>query len=126
MINKQEDYTYSSYNEYVKNKDLITENSIQLAFGSIENYNYMFEEIHKIHNIEDIIDIKEEIRDSKTILEGYTKEKNKTIEEIVKDENEFYELLLILRHDGNLSLREMSKIFNINKDKINRIIYKRL
>ena len=42
------------------------------------------------------------------------------------DEELFGELLLELRHNGELSLREMSRIFGISKDKLGRIINKSL
>ena len=43
-------------------------------------------------------------------------------DELVNDEKKFKELLLQLRHSSKLSLRETSKIFKMNKDKLNKII----
>lgn len=125
IANKKENYIYSSYREYLGKKDLITNEGIELIFGSDINYLELFNQIHKKDNIENIADIKEE-KSSDKIIEEYLKNNNKEIEEIVNDESKFCELLLKLRHYGGLSLRAMSEIFNINKDKLNKIINKKL
>ena len=41
---------------------------------------------------------------------------------IIKDEDDFRNLLLILRHECNLSLRKMENIFKINKNRLNKLI----
>lgn len=122
IVNNKLEYKLSSYNEYLSNKEIITQKSIELVFGSSKNYMEQFKEIHKKEDVEDIMDIIDEIKESKKIIEIYEKECNKKLEEIIKDEKLFCELLLQLRHYSGLSLREMSKIFNIGKDKLNRII----
>lgn len=127
IVENFENYPFSSYKEYIGKKDLITEESIKLLFdnnGIINNP--MFAKIHDNTNINDIIDVKDQVMESREIISRYTTKHSKTIAEIIKDENLFCNLLLDLRHNGNLSLREMSKIFNINKDKINKIINKNL
>ncbi len=43
---------------------------------------------------------------------------------LVKDEEKFGRLLLEMRQKCVISLREMSNIFNINKDKLNKYIHK--
>lgn len=126
IVNKQEKYMYSSYREYIGKKDLITTDSIKLVFGSLENYNKIFERIHNELQIEDIMDIKEEYVKSNKIISEFTYKNNKTIEDVINNEDEFCELLLRLRHDGGLSLRKMSDIFKINKDRLNRMINKKL
>lgn len=122
-------YLYSSYNEYLKRRELITQESVRLVFGDNEHYSKEFEKIHNkgtAEEIVNIIDIVEERKDSNEVIEEYIKKTKKKIEEIIKEETLFSELLLQLRHCSGLSLREMSKIFNINKDRLNKIINKNL
>ena len=126
IVNKLSSYLYSSYSEYLGNKDLITETSIKLAFDNINNYIETFKQIHKNENIEDIIDVMDEIKESSQIIENFLSKYHKTLQEIINDNNIFSELLLQLRHLSGLSLRDLSKIFNINKDKLNKIINKNL
>ena len=123
IVKTLKDYKYSSYQEYIgKTEKLITKDGITLAFGSANDYQDIFKEIHCKKDIEDIADVNEVILTGEQIINNYIYEKNKSIDEIVCNPNEFCELLLQLRHKGNLSLRDMSKIFNINKDKLNKII----
>lgn len=120
------EYVYSSYKEYFQKKYLISNKSIELLFGSLENYKEIFKEVHNRCNIEDIADIKDDLQDSSEIIRLYTKKHNKKIDEILKNEKLFNGLLLNLRHLGGLSLREMSKIFGISKDKLNKIMNRNL
>lgn len=126
MIKNLGDYIYSSYKEYKGKKYLITEKSIELAFGSIENYNKVFDQIHDNKNIENIIDVQDKFIESKQIIEQYTRSKNISISDIVTNDEQFCDLLLQLRHYGGLSLRKMAELFNCSKDKINNIINKKL
>ena len=119
-------YTYSSYKEYIGKKDLITQKSIKLIFGDIIDYKDIFYRLHKKNNIEDIIDIKEEPVESSKIIKDFTSKKNIPLKELISNEDLFCDLLLDLRHKGRLSLRQMSKIFNIDKNKLNKIINKKL
>ncbi len=123
IVNNFSEYPYSSYNEYLGKKDLLTLKSIKLVFGSSQNYIEQFNLIHKNKNIEDIIDISEQ-KNSNQVIQSFITINNKKLDEIIKDETIFSQLLLDLRHCCNLSLRDMSKIFNISKDKLNKIINK--
>lgn len=124
--NKRIDYLYSSYKEYVEKKELITQKSIELIFGKTINYKDLFKKIHYKNNIEDIMDIKEDLKDSDQIISEYINSKNVSIKEVINDKDLFCNLLLKLRHEGGISLRQMSKIFSIDKNKLNKIINKNL
>lgn len=126
IVSKPSDYIYSSYKEYIGRKDLITTKSIELVFGKDNDYNDIFKRIHNRNNIEDIMDIKEEPIKSNKIIENFIISKNTTLQQIINNEYIFCDLLLELRHRGGLSLRDMSKIFNIDKNKLNKIINKKL
>ena len=119
---RMQDYVYSSYNDYTKGKRLIGEKSIKLVFGSEEKYikqfNVVHERVKEIEDIKDVIDYEYNIED---IIKKYVKRIEGKLEE---NEIEFGKLLLEIREKCGISLRKMSKIFNINKDKINKYIHK--
>lgn len=117
------DYKYSSYNEFkYKEKNLITDNSIKLLFGNKYKYIEQFDAIHnKLHEIEDIKDVEEYEYNIEELLKKY---ENEIKENLVENEVEFGNLLLEIRQKSGMSLREMSNIFKINKDKLNKYIHK--
>ena len=125
LISEKEKYAYSSYREYINKKDLITEESIKLIFGSTYNYIDVFNEIHKARDICDIAEAKEN-KDKEEIIQEFLNKYNIEKEKVIQDNSLFCELLTELRHNGGVSLREMSKIFGINKDKLNKIINQKL
>lgn len=47
IVDNPKKYLYSSYLQYLNPKELITEKSIKLVFGSSENYIDIFNKIHK-------------------------------------------------------------------------------
>ncbi len=115
------EYKYSSYLEFIYKKELITNKSIKLIFGNDKYYIEDFQQIHKNYVSEDIMDIdNNEKEDFKLILNRYLD--NYEMEKIIKDDIIFRNVLIELREKSKLSLREMSKIFGINKDKLNKII----
>ncbi len=119
---KMQDYNYSSYNEYIKEKNLITDNSIELLFGSKYKYIEQFNAIHsKLQEIEDIKDVMEYKDNREELLKKY---ENKIKGNLVENEVEFGNLLLEMRQKCGISLREMSNILKINKDKLNKYIHK--
>ena len=125
ITSEREKYAYSSYREYINKKDLITEESIKLIFGSTHNYIDVFNEIHNERDICDIAETKEN-KDKEEIIQEFLNKYNVEIEKVIQDNSLFCELLTELRHYGGLSLREMSRIFGINKDKLNKIINQKL
>ncbi len=122
ICSKMQDYYYSSYNEYTKEKVLITDQSIELLFGSkykyIEQFNAIHNELQEIEDIKDVMDYGYNVEE---IVKKYESEIK---ENLAKNEEKFGRLLLEMRQKCGISLREMSNIFNINKDKLNKYIHK--
>ena len=122
ICSKMQDYYYSSYNEYTKEKVLITDQSIELLFGSkykyIEQFNAIHNELQEIEDIKDVMDYGYNVEE---IVKKYESEIK---ENLSKNEEKFGRLLLEMRQKCGISLREMSNIFNINKDKLNKYIHK--
>lgn len=126
IVKNMKDYKYSSYIEYLQRKELISKKGIELIFGSGSNYIDTFYEIHKVSEIEDIIDVYDNYEDWQYIVNEFIHKTNKTLDEIKENEEIFAKLLIDLRHKAGLSLRNMAKILNINKDKLMKIINKSL
>lgn len=66
------DYKFSSYNEFLGNREIITNKSIELLFNTTDNFNSLFEKIHQAGNSENFLEIHD------LSLEDFT---NKFIEE---------------------------------------------
>ena len=96
IVTNPSKYTYSSYNEYIGKKDLITEESIILAFGSTKNYMDTFIQIHKDTEIEDIKDVVEEYISPEKVINSFLIKYN-TLENVKDDETLLSELLILLR-----------------------------
>lgn len=123
IVKDKSDYLYSSYLEYLGQKELITRKSIELVFDSKEDYLEIFNQIHQRTEIEDVADI-QELKTVNEVIDEFVVQNNKSLEQIKLNEILFSKLLMKLRHSAAISLRGMSKIFNINKDKLNKIINK--
>lgn len=53
------DYNFSSYNEFIGKRDIITDKSIELLFGTSIGFLRTFENIHKTYLSEDFLDVKD-------------------------------------------------------------------
>lgn len=125
IVKKMNEYKYSSYNEFFEQKDVISDNAIKLLFGSDRNYQEVFQEIHKRENMDNIAEISIK-SNSETVIEEFLKTNDIELKNLLNNEKLFNKLLLQLRHDSKISLRKMAEIFNINKDRLNKIINKEL
>ena len=126
MVNSFQEYKYSSYNEYIEKKGLVSNDSLKLVFGDSKYFINTFMEIHKLEDVEDIKDVVEEFEDEKVIINEYMKEKEKTILEIKENKELLAELIFRLRYRGGLSLRGMEKILKISKSYLSIIMNKNL
>ena len=57
MCNTLSDYKYSSFNEFLEHREIINDKSIELLFGSLNNYQEMFEMIHQNFKSDDFIEV---------------------------------------------------------------------
>ena len=99
LCNKPEEYLYSNYKSMKK-------------IETDEEYQFM--DIHE--------DSKEVC---KRILEKTLVEKNISIEELKKDEEELHRLFVILKRDYKISLRKIANNFKLNREKVRRIFNKK-
>jgi len=126
ITNKLQEYTYSSYKEYLGEKKIISEDALKLIFSDTTDFIDKIKTIHKIKDITDIKDIVEDYKDSTLIIDEYLKEKKQTIFEIKKNKKLLSELLFRLRYEGGLALRDMEQILKISKSSLSIIMNKNL
>ena len=126
IVNSFQEYKYSSYNEYIGKRTLISDDSLKIVFGDSKNFLNTFMEIHNLGDVEDIKDVIEEFENQEVIIDEYLKEKEKTMSEIKESKELLAELLFHLRYRGGLSLREMERILKISKSYLAIIINKNL
>lgn len=123
IVKNPQDYKYSSYGEWIGEKEIIDEMSNELVFGETNNDINEFRKIHLNNKILDIEDIVECV-DCKQIISKYEKYKGTTIEKIIKNEEILHDIVWELRNESNLSIRQISTILNVNRPKITKIIKK--
>jgi len=121
IVKKAEDYKYSSYSEWVNQREIIDEKCNELIFGENQNYIEIFNKIHLNNEILDIEDIVETIN-YEEILTKYEKNKDKSIENIINDEKILQDIVFELKTRANLSLRQISSILKINRPKITKLL----
>lgn len=126
IVNAFQEYKYSSYREYLGKRKFITDNSIQLVFGTSKNYLDVFNSIHKMGEIVDIKDVIEIFDDEQAIIKEYLNEQGKSMTEIKNNKELLAELIFRLRYQGGLSLRTMEKILEISKSYLAVIINKKI
>lgn len=117
MIQKEGDYKFSSYNEYINDKNeenLICSNSNKMLFGKISK-NELTNEYNKIHNYKDIelkefddFDERKQI-DFEGLLEKYSY--------LSEDEK-----ILKLNLNEKISERKLAEIFNKTRHQVRKII----
>lgn len=96
---RPEEYLYSNYKP---------------MYPVVKNENYLFLDI-----------IEDDDKLCKDVLEKVLIEKNITLAELKKDEKELQKLIIILKNDYKISLREIAINLNINREKVRNIFKKR-
>ncbi|MBQ8299626.1 MAG: transposase [Clostridia bacterium] len=113
------EYPYSSYNEFVNEKDIITKESIKLLFNTEENYMEQFNKVHLIddeENIDEFIDLKE-----KDVLDFIYEIENKygrKISEIKKDKSLLRKVIKAARMQTDVTLVKLASILNVSKSTV--------
>lgn len=122
MINELEDYKYSSYNQY---KDKKIGKDIALLVFESEDYNDVFNYIHKNYNELTVIDVKEEKQyDYKQIIENFCIDNNSNFKLIRYDEELLIKIIKKLKGEFYLSNKKISELLDINKNRIGEIVKK--
>ena len=120
MVEKIEDYKYSSYNEWIKENDIISKQSSMLIFRTEKIGLETFKQIYlRNNNPKDIAEISE-IIDYKDIIDEYRKKEK--LEYILINTKLLSCLIKDLKEKANLSIRQISEILKINRPKITKIL----
>ena len=121
LVLNYEDYDFSSYNEFLGEKYLINDKSIELLFGTTNNYMETFENLHTKKITEEILEVYD-YKDKNSVINNFFKEYDGDIEDLKNDRDGFRRLLKQLRNESGLTLRDLQETFGVGKDKINKII----
>ena len=120
MITEMSDYKYSSYNEFLNEKSIITDESIKILFGDIMDYKILFKLIHNSCVDEDFIDEDNRTEDVSTIIKKFEKKYNRKIEDVCQDKDLLKRVVNEAREQTNVTILELAKILNVSKSKIGR------
>lgn len=123
IVEKIEDYPYTSYSEYFLEKEIISDESIALLQLEEKDWQETILKIHRNKNIKEEFDIKEYIAYQK-IIEVYEKKYEKSIREIIKEKEILKKLVKELKEKSGKSIREIAKILEIDRNKVYRLLKK--
>lgn len=107
MVSKLEDYQFSSYMDYIEKKGIVTDEKLELVFGSPHNYLNLFHFIH--YGIDDCLEI-EELVD----IPRYQNLNKKDKFEILEKATELKRL--------KLSNRKIAEVLGVDRNRINKIL----
>lgn len=118
MVSKEQDYFFSSYNDYLNKTGFIQQNILDFIFNSSNNY------IQKFKSIK-YVDLKTHERktDIQNALEIFLKEEKIKFQEIKRNKEEVLKFISYLsKLESRFSIREISDILEIGKTTLYRWI----
>ena len=118
IIKEAEKYKYSSCEQYMNNTG-ISKSKILCETLGIINYREIFNNITNKRYFMDI-DINEDEK-TQDLIEEYQKEKNKTLENIIKDKYLMKDLIIFLHNENNIKYIDIARILNMSKTKMFKI-----
>lgn len=119
ICNSMKDYRYSSYNEFLGKKKIINNESIELLFGAIDEYEKNFNIIHEGNEFnDDFIDIKEK-EISEFIIE-IEKKYNKKINQLRREKDTLSNVIKEARRQTNVTLEELAKRLGMSKSTVGK------
>lgn len=120
MVKTMSAYKYSSYNEFLREKYIITNESIKLLFGNIKNQIGQFILIHNQCLDENFIDECENKKSLSHFIEDFEKKYNRKIEEITQDKNLLRLLIIEAREQTNATIQALGEKLNVSKSTVGR------
>ena len=124
IIKNVGDYKYSSYNEFLGKRKIITNEGLKLLFGTTDGFEEEFYKIHepKVYEDEKFYDLKE-----KNILEligDFEKEYGKAFEELKNDKKVLKKIIKVAREETNVTITELAKLVGVSKSSVGNYINK--
>ena len=114
------EYKYSSYNEFLKKKIIITHHSVKLLFGDIKNYKQHFKIIHNNSANENFIDVNDKIKNITDFIKEFEIKHNQKIEEIINNKYWLKKIIIDAREQTKITIEDLAKILNVSKSKVGR------
>ena len=113
-----EDYKYSSYNEFLYKREIITTKGLNLLFAKTIGYEKEFYEIHKPKACEDyrFYDLKE--KNILDFISEFEKESGKFLKEFKNDKELLKKLIKLAREETDVTITELAKMIGISKSSI--------
>lgn len=116
MVKKISEYKYSSYNEFLKKKNIITDESITKLFGSKKDFIEQFEWIHNNCNNDDFIDVKEKELDE--FMHEVEIKYNKKLNELKDNKQLLKKIILDARKETDATIVEISEVLGVSKSTV--------
>lgn len=114
LVQKPDEYLYSSYNDYISQKSIFDENLGKQIFGS-KQYLDFFKFIHYLSD--EFIDYSEEIKKNHSEINNMIYNTNRL------DEQSLYETCMLLKK-YNWSNRKIAEVLHVSRNRINQIVKK--
>ena len=120
IVINEEEYEYSSYNEFIVKRCIINDESINLLFGTLTNYKEFFDLIHNnaSENDNDFIDVKE--KNIEDFIFQTEKKYNKSIRDIIKNKEILKKIIKEARLRTNVTIRELAEILDVSKSTVGK------
>ena len=122
MVKNMADYKYSSYNEFLGEKCIISDKSLRLLFGTTKNYMNQFKFIHSTFNEENFIDIKDKSISEFTL--EFENKINAKVTDIIKDKPLLTTFINEARKQTDVKIEELAQILDISKSTVGNYIKK--
>ena len=126
IVNKCEDYKYSSYNDFIRITGFINKKIIEMIFG-IQKLNINeFRELHTKRN-KYVFEYENMLEENmKEIILEIEQKYNKKWGEIISSKENVKELVFIIKEKVKISNRELAKYLKIDRNKIDRMLKNKL
>ena len=120
IVEKCEEYKYSSYNDYINNVGLSQTHIMKQLFGNECNYSKLFDETYeKIYmDIEDENNINENIEIG---INEFRREKSMNLVNILSNREVLKDLIIFLKQKCKIKYTEMQNFFDISKSLMNNL-----
>ena len=120
IVEKENDYKYSSYNDYINKNGIVTEEVLKVVFGMTKDYIKDF--LVLTESEYEFIDFVEEKQLPEEAINEYCENKKIDLEHILDDATELVNLLRYLLMECKFSKNRISEILNISSFKITRLL----
>ena len=120
IVNHMCEYQYSSYNEFLRKKFLLSEKSLLLIFGTSKTDIEQFNFIHKNNQDESFIDIQSNEVTIDDFISQIQIKLGMTIEDIIKDKELLKKIIITSRAQTNTTLEKLASIFDLSISTIYR------